>query len=277
VTKTYRHQIQSERGNDEYHRKTLEMNEPKKEVPQSRILTIDIGGSTIKGTVLDQDGKMIQEYKKLQTPERPTPERVLETIKMLVLNFQDYDHVSVGFPGYIKNGIVITAPNLINDAWRNTNLNKLMGDALQKPVRTVNDADLQGLGVVSGEGLEMVITLGTGFGTALLLDGNLLPHLELAHHAITKDHTYDSYVGDDALESKGPEKWNNRVRKVLTMLKTVFNYDRLYIGGGNSNKISLKLDENMIIITNKDGIRGGARLWQLDEKLFIKSGTSLPH
>jgi polyphosphate glucokinase len=253
------------------------MSNAKKELAQSKILTIDIGGSTIKGTVLDQDGKIIQDYKKLPTPDRPTPERVLEVIQKLVKDFQNYDYVSVGFPGYIKNGIVITAPNLINDAWRNTNLNKLLGDALQKPVRTVNDADLQGLGVVRGEGLEMVITLGTGFGTALLLDGNLLPHLELAHHAITKEYTYDNYVGDDALESKGPEKWNKRVRKVLTMLKTVFNYDRLYIGGGNSNKLAFKLDENMIIITNKDGIRGGARLWQLDEKLFIKSSVIPSH
>ena len=120
----------------------------------------------------------------------------------------------------------------------------------------------------------MVITLGTGFGTALLQDGNLLPHLELAHHAITKHYTYDDYVGDKALESKGQEKWNQRVKKVLIMLQTVFNYDRLYIGGGNSNKITFKLDENIIIITNKDGIKGGARLWQLDEKLFIKSSTT---
>ncbi len=239
----------------------------------SKILTIDIGGSTIKGTVLDQDGKMIQDYKKLQTPEKPTPERVLETIQKLVKEFQDYDHVSVGFPGYIKKGIVMTAPNLINDAWKNTNLNKLIGDALQKPVRTVNDADLQGLGVVSGEGLEMMITLGTGFGTALLLDGNLLPHLELAHHAITKHYTYDEYLGDKALESKGQEKWNKRVKKVLTMLKTVFNYDRLYLGGGNANEITFKLDKNIIISTNKEGIRGGARLWQLDDKLFFKAGA----
>src|SRR6187549_2554672 len=235
------------------------MNEPKKELPPSRILTIDIGGSTIKGTVLDQDGKMIQDYKKLQTPDRPTPERVLETIKTLVKEFQDYDHVSVGFPGYIKNGIVITAPNLINDAWRNTNLNTLIADALQKPVRTVNDADLQGLGVVSGKGLEMVITLGTGFGTALLLDGHLLPHLELAHHPITRNKTYDDYIGDNALKKTGVKKWNKRMKKVLDILRTVFNYDRLYIGGGNSGKLNFKLDENIKIITNKDGIKGGAR------------------
>src|SRR6187549_2124734 len=208
------------------------MNKPKKELPPSRILTIDIGGSTIKGTVLDQDGKMIQEYKKLQTPDRPTPERVLETIKTLVKYFQDYDHVSVGFPGYIKNGIVITAPNLINDAWRNTNLNTLIADALQKPVRTVNDADLQGLGVVSGEGLEMVITLGTGFGTALLLDGNLLPHLELSRLTVSKDRNYDDYIGEKAYDSKGEEHWNKRVERILQIMKIVFNYDHLYIGGG---------------------------------------------
>lgn len=246
------------------------MSDQEKEITPSKILTIDIGGSTIKGTVLDEDGKIIQDYKKLPTPNQPTPARVLETIQKLVKEFQNYDRISVGFPGYIKKGIVITAPNLGSDAWRNTNLNKLISDALQKPVRTVNDADLQGLGVVSGEGLEMVITLGTGFGTALLLDGNLLPHLELAHHAVTKHYTYDEYLGDKALESKGQEKWNQRVKKMIAMLKTVFNYDRLYIGGGNSNKLTFKMDENTIIITNKDGIRGGARLWQLDEKLFFK-------
>ena len=250
------------------------MSDLKKEILQSKILTIDIGGSTIKATVLDQDGKLVQDYKKLQTPDRPTPEKVLETIQKLVRDFQNYDLISVGFPGYIKKGIVLTAPNLGNEAWKNINLNKLISDALQKPVRTVNDADLQGLGVVRGAGLEMVITLGTGFGTALLQDGNLLPHLELAHHAITKHYTYDDYVGDKALESKGQEKWNQRVKKVLIMLQTVFNYDRLYIGGGNSNKLTFKLDENIIIITNKDGIKGGARLWQLDEKLFIKSSTT---
>ena len=132
---------------------------------------------------------------------------------------------------------------------------------------------MQGLGVVSEQGLEMVITLGTGFGTALLLDGHLLPHLELAHHPITRNKTYDDYIGDKALKKTGVKKWNKRMKNVLDILKTVFNYDRLYIGGGNSGKLNFKLDENIKIITNKDGIKGGARLWQLDEALFMKSET----
>ena len=235
-----------------------------------KILAIDIGGSSIKATVLNQEGELLQDYKKVKTPIPAAPEKVLEAIQNLVKSFQNYDHISVGFPGYIKKGIVFTAPNLGTNLWQDVNLNKLLSDALNKPVRIANDADMQGLGVVSEKGLELVITLGTGFGTALLMDGNLLPHLELAHHPVTKKKTYDDYIGDDALKNKGEEKWNKRMKRILNILKTVFNYDRLYIGGGNADKLNFKLDENIKIITNKDGIKGGARVWQLDEGLFMK-------
>jgi len=235
------------------------------------ILTIDIGGSFIKATVLSQQGELLQDYERLKTPEPATPQKVLETIQNLISDLLDYDKISVGFPGYLKKGIVQTAPNLGTELWKRVNLNKLISEALNKPVRIINDADLQGLGVVSEKGLEMVITLGTGFGSALLLDGHLLPHLELAHHPITRSKTYDDYIGDNALKKIGVKKWNKRMKKVLDILKTVFNYDSLYIGGGNSGKLNFKLDENIKIITNKDGIKGGARLWQLDDALFMKA------
>jgi polyphosphate glucokinase len=238
-----------------------------------KILTLDIGGTAIKATVLDHEGKLLQDYKKVPTPDRATPEKVLEAIQKLIVNFPNYDKVSIGFPGYIKKGIVFTAPNLDTKVWKGVNLNKLVTNLLHKPVRLINDADMQGLGVVSGKGLEMVITLGTGFGTALLQDGHLLPHLELAHHSVTKNKTYDDYIGDHALKNIGEEKWNKRMKKILAMLKIVFNYDKLYIGGGNSAKLSFKLDENVKIVTNKEGIKGGARLWQLDEDLFMRSKT----
>lgn len=239
--------------------------------PDESILAIDIGGTFIKATVLNQEGDLLKDYKKVKTPDSASPEKVLEAIQNLVKDFQNYDMVSVGFPGYIKKGVVFTAPNLGTDLWKGVNLNKLLSSTLNKLVRIVNDADMQGLGVVSEKGLEMVITLGTGFGTALLMDGHLLPHLELAHHPVTKNKTYDDYIGDAAFKKIGEEKWNKRMERVLTILKTVFNYDRLYIGGGNSAKLNFKLDKNINIITNEDGIKGGARLWQLDENLFIKS------
>jgi polyphosphate glucokinase len=238
-----------------------------------KILTVDIGGSFIKATVLNHEGELLQDYEREKTPDPATPQKVLEMIQGMVANFPNYDKISVGFPGYIKKGIIKTAPNLGTDLWKGVNLNKMLSDALKRPVRIVNDADMQGLGVVNEKGLEMVITLGTGFGTALLLDGHLLPHLELAHHPVTKNNTYDDYIGDHTLKKIGIKKWNKRMKRVLDILKTVFNYDRLYIGGGNSGKLNFKLDDNMKIITNKDGIKGGARLWQLDDALFIKSET----
>jgi polyphosphate glucokinase len=235
------------------------------------ILTIDIGGSFIKATVLSHEGAILQALNRMQTPPHATPEALLAAIKELVSDFHDYHKVSVGFPGYIKRGIICTAPNLSTDLWRGVNLNKLLTDALNKPVRIINDADLQGLGVASEQGLEMVITLGTGFGSALLLDGHLLPHFELAHHPVSNDETYDDFVGARALLEHGEKIWNERVQKVIKILKIVFNYDRLYIGGGNSARLNFTMDDNVSIITNVTGIIGGARLWQLDDALFLKA------
>jgi polyphosphate glucokinase len=191
---------------------------------------------------------------------------VVNAIKALVKSFSAYDRVSVGFPGYVKNGVIKTAPNLGSDFWKDFDLSKKLETELGKPTRVVNDADMQGLGVVSGKGLEMVITLGTGFGTALLVNGQLMPHLELAHHPFAKGMTYDDYVGERALEKEGLQKWNKRMRKVLKVLKTVINYDTLYIGGGNSDKLKFKLDKDMKIVSNQDGIKGGTRLWINDER-----------
>jgi polyphosphate glucokinase len=133
----------------------------------------------------------------------------------------------------------------------------------------VNDADLQGVGIVSGKGLEMMVTLGTGFGTALLLDGKLLPHFEIAHHPVKTDKDYDQYIGEKAYKDKGKDHWNERIKKVIAILKTVFNYDRLYISGGLARNITFKLDDNITIVSNKEGIKGGARLWQYDEAVVI--------
>lgn len=231
----------------------------------SKILTIDIGGSHVKATILDGSGTPVADYKRVDTPQPSTPANMMNTIKELVRNFSGYNKISVGFPGYVKNGVIKTAPNLGTPEWKDFNLQNELAAMLNQPAKVVNDADLQGIGVVSGKGLEMVITLGTGFGTALLLDGRLLPHLELAHHPVKTDRVYDEYVGEKAYENKGKDGWNNRIKKVINILKTVFNYDHLYISGGNAKNINFQLEENITIVTNKDGIKGGAKLWQQDD------------
>jgi polyphosphate glucokinase len=232
---------------------------------QLKILAIDIGGSHVKATVLDKNGEMLSEYIKTDTPIPANPDNIIKAIKELIQDIS-FDRISVGFPGYVRNGIVGTAPNLDDKAWRGYDLDKRLEEELGKPARVVNDADMQGLGVASGKGLEMVVTLGTGFGTALVLDGVLLPHLEIAHHPITKTKDYDAYMGDKELEKIGKKKWNLRMARVFKTLKTVFNYDHLYIGGGNSRLLTIKLDDNMTLVSNRDGIKGGAKLWANEAK-----------
>lgn len=233
-----------------------------KTTPEPRkILAIDIGGSTIKATVMDQDGDLQFEYKKVETPVPGTPDSVLQAIKNLVSGFPEFDCISAGFPGYVRDGVVHTAPNLDNEAWKMTDLNQALADLLGKPARVVNDADLAALGISQGKGLEMVMTLGTGFGTALLLNGVLLPHLELSHLPATKSKDFDQYIGEKVLQEIGEKKWNKRMIRVLQIFKTVINYDILYIGGGNSKRLRFSLDDNVKIISNRDGIKGGARLW----------------
>ena len=227
-----------------------------------KILSIDIGGSRIKATILDPAGNMLMDFQKIDTPVSPDPGNVIQAILDLTRGFQEYHRVSVGFPGYTRLGVVHTAPNLSTPKWKGVNLSQLLTDVLNKPVRVLNDADMQGLGVVRGQGLELVLTLGTGFGTALFFDGSLLPHMEIAHHPFSKDRTYDDYIGERALIEVGLEKWNRRLQKVLAVLQTVFNYDHLYIGGGNSKKISFETDDMTTLVSNIDGIKGGAKVWQ---------------
>lgn len=233
------------------------------------ILAIDIGGSHIKGTILNPPGEQLTEYKKFVTPPQVTSAGVIAIIQQIAQDMPEYGKVSVGFPGYVRNGIVYTAPNLYTDNWKEIPLGQEIADSLKKPVRLVNDADQLGLGVVSGKGFELAVTLGTGFGSAVLIDGYLLPHLELAHHPISKGRDYDEYIGAKALEEEGKAKWNERMEKVLRVVKTVFNYDRLYIGGGNVDKLNIPLGPNIHIFSNRDGIKGGAKLWQLEDRYHI--------
>lgn len=227
-----------------------------------KILCIDIGGSHIKATVIDHQGNFLQKYQREDTPKPPSPEKVIKLILELSQRFPQYNKVAAGFPGYVKNGVVKTAPKLNSQTWENFDLQKEIQSKLDKPVLVINDADFQGLSLAEGKGVEMLITLGTGFGSALLQDGMLMPHLEMSQHPITKDKNYNDYLGNDALKKIGKKRWNKRLKKVIGILKTVFNYDHLYISGGNAKIIDFTLDDNISIGDNRKGIKGGMVLWK---------------
>jgi polyphosphate glucokinase len=162
----------------------------------------------------------------------------------------------------VRYGKIITAPNLGTELLSGFDLASALQERLGKPVRVINDADMQGFGAIEGKGLEMVITLGTGFGSALFLDGKLAPHLEIAHLPFHRDKTYDQQIGEKARKKIGNKEWNRRVKRAIETLRVLTHFDKLYIGGGNAQRITLTLDPDVKTISNESGVRGGAWLWK---------------
>jgi polyphosphate glucokinase len=172
----------------------------------------------------------------------------------------------------VRSGEVITALHFGNDVWRGFAFAEALAARFAKPVRLLNDADMHGLAVITGEGIEVVVTLGTGIGTAVFRDRALMPHLELAHHPIHGTKTYNEYLGDKVRKKIGNKKWNRRVRRMLDILHTLTNYDMLYIGGGNAARITFRLPRSTTIVSNTSGILGGIALW---EEASDRGGTGL--
>lgn len=223
-------------------------------------LAVDIGGSGIKVMVLDAQGNPLTERDRLDTPQPALPNAVLATVVGLAKD-KEFDRISVGFPGVVRAGITETAANLTPE-WIGFDLGSALSRHLGKPVRVVNDADMQGLGAVSGEGVELVITLGTGFGSALFHNGKLVPNLEMGHHPFRKGETYEQQLGRAALDLVGKKRWNGRLEKAIATLSRLFNYDMLYVGGGNTKKVELVLPANVKIVPNVTGLLGGITLWK---------------
>lgn len=229
--------------------------------PGPKTLAIDIGGTGLKASVLDAKGNMITERVRVATPPKCGPKKMVETLAKLVAPLPAYDRVSVGFPGVVRRGKIMTAHNLGQKAWKGFDLDLALKRKLGKPVRVLNDADIQGLGAISGKGVEMVITLGTGLGSSLAEDGRLSTHLELAHHPFRKGETYEEQLGKAAFEAAGRRRWNSRVEKAIESLRVLTNFDRLYIGGGNAKAIKFKLPPDVKLVSNELGMRGGIWLW----------------
>jgi polyphosphate glucokinase len=227
-------------------------------------LAIDIGGSHLKAGVLNGDG-LHSGPVRVVTPHPAAPDAVVRALCDMVTPLAPFDRISIGFPGVIRDGKVVTAPNLGTKAWHNHPLAAALADRLGVPARIENDGTVQGLGVIAGRGLECVITLGTGMGFAVFKDGIPAPHLELSQHPVRGRKTYDQYVGEAAYEAVGRKRWNRRVEKAIGFIHTLTDCDLLYIGGGNSKHIQFDLPHWVRIVSNEAGITGGIRLW--DAKL----------
>ncbi len=245
--------------------------------PDVLTLAIDIGGTHLKAGVLDGAGQFVAGPGRVATPNPASPDEVLAALHGIITPLAAFARISIGFPGVVRRGKVFTAPNLGTEAWAGFALADALTHRFGKPARLLNDAEVQGLGVISGVGLELVVTLGTGFGFALFDEGGLTPHLEVSHHIARGKLTYDQYIGNEARRSAGRKRWNRRVGRMIAAMTTMVNFDTMYIGGGNTKYLDVALPANVQTVPNTAGITGGVKLWEPRyDAYFAASGDKPP-
>ncbi|HXX89080.1 MAG TPA: ROK family protein [Acidimicrobiales bacterium] len=244
-------------------------------------LAIDIGGTGLKASVLDATGAMVADRVRVPTTYPMSPPQLVDRLVTMVAPLPEYDRISAGFPGMVRGGRILSAPQFGTEGglgtrvvdelvhqWFGFDLAAALSEHLAKPARVANDADVQGAAVVQGKGLELVITLGTGVGTALFYEGRLLPHLEFAHHPFRKGETYNQQIGEGARKEVGSERWNRRVHKAVATFRALTFFDHCYLGGGNSRRVTGLHATDVTIVDNAAGILGGIKLWN-DEHLAV--------
>src|SRR4051812_19509038 len=235
-------------------------------------LAIDIGGTGLKATVLDADGQPEHDRVRVITTYPLTPDKLVSDLAALIEPLPAFDRISVGFPGVVRGGHIRTAPAFVTrsglgsdtdpklvQAWDGFDLATALSTRLGAPCRVENDADVQGAAAVAGTGLEFVMTLGTGIGSSAFSNGKLALHLELAHHPIANDQTYNEHLGEAALKEVGKKKWNRRVAKAVAIVDTLVVPDAILLGGGNAKHVSVELPPKVRIISNDAGLLGGIR------------------
>jgi polyphosphate glucokinase len=244
-------------------------------VSRPTTLVVDIGGTSIKAAAFDDGERPLTEPVRVPMSYPVEPGVMVERVGGVASMLPDTDQVSIGFPGVVRSGQVMTAPGFVGvaglgstvvpellQAWTGFDLAGAVTGRLGRPTLLANDADLQGLGVAEGIGLELVVTLGAGFGTALLRDGDLCPHLEFAHDLFRCDETYNEQLGDAARRRVGATEWTRRVQLALDALHRLVSHDRVWVLGGNVRWLTTDLGPNATVVDHAAGLLGGVRLWR---------------
>lgn len=239
-------------------------------------LGIDIGGTGLKAAVVDSQGVMASDRVKVPTPYPCPPPLLVQSLIDLTAPLSGYHRVSVGFPGLVRHGVVLEVPAFsrreyggpsdpeLASQWDRFPLADALAHAFALPTVVVNDADMQGAAVIEGRGVEFVMTLGTGVGTALFSDGTLLPHFDLSHGPFRKGMTFDIALGEARRSDIGTKRWVPQVRQAITCFHDMLFYDHIYVGGGNAKRLDpTDVGPKGSIVPNTAGILGGVRIWQM--------------
>lgn len=240
------------------------------------VLGIDIGGSGIKGAIVNTaTGEMLTERHRIETPQPATPESVAQTVAQLINHFDWKGQVGCGFPAVIQHGVVRTASN-IDNSWIDVNAKELFKEEAGNEFQIVNDADAAGLAEMNfgaGKdtlGVVVIVTVGTGIGSSVFTDGVLLPNTEFGH-IIVKDQVGENYASDAARKRDDIKwgKWGKRFNEYLARIEFLMWPDKIIIGGGASKKFD-KYQDKLITkaellpaeLLNNAGIIGAACAWR---------------
>jgi len=214
-----------------------------------KILVVDVGGTNVKMRVSGH-----RTLRKFRSGPKLTPDRMVLQARALAAGWR-YDAVSIGYPGVVLHGKVAVEPHNLGPGWVGFAFDKAFG----KPVHVINDAALQAIGCYK-TGRMLFLGLGTGLGSALVLDGVVEP-TELAHLPYKRGRTFEEYVGDRGRRRLGVKKWRRAVADVVERLSTALQVDEVVIGGGNARRLT-RLPKKARRVTNSNAFIGGVRLWQ---------------
>lgn len=215
-----------------------------------KVLVIDIGGTNVKLMISRE------EKRKFESGPKLTPKQLVKAIEK-TLEGWNYEAISIGFPSVVRDNKIMKDPKHLGPGWVEWN----PSDSLGKPVRIINDAALQALGSYHG-GRMLFLGLGTGLGSALLWDNNLLP-LELGdlpYPGVTK---IEDRLGKKGLEQLGRKAWQKEVSAVVARFKLAFIVDYIVLGGGNAKQMD-ESPEGAELGHNRNAFLGGCRLWEVD-------------
>jgi len=217
---------------------------------KKRILVIDVGGSNVKVMISRE------QRRKFKSGLEITPREMVVQIESLVQDWR-FDAISMGFPAPVRNGCIMGEPKHLGPGWTRFNFEKSLG----KPVRIINDAAMQALGSYQG-GRMLFLGLGTGLGSSLIWESNVLP-LELGDLPYGNGHIIEDYLGKPGLKRLGEKRWKGEVLYAVVLLKKSLITDYVVLGGGSAKRLD-QLPHGVELGHNRNAFLGGVRLWQTD-------------
>jgi polyphosphate glucokinase len=246
--------------------------------PGPLTVCVDVGATSLKAAIVDAHGEQQGDRVKLRTSWPMTPSRLVEEVARLVVRLPRADRLALGFPGPVLDGVVVSGANLeraggpgtartraLREAWGGFDLQRRLAATFELDARVANDADVAALACARGKGLELTVSLGSGLGTGLTLDGQLQPHLECSELRWSRRETLDEVVGEHARKRDGESKWHGRVVAALAHLHVLIGFDHLHLTGGNGPRVRLDelgaLSAATTVSTTRAGLLGGVLLY----------------